>query len=49
MSESQEISLRLEAIRIVAEFYKKSTADLNDLLGMADLVYQFLKGDLSNE
>jgi hypothetical protein len=49
MSEEQEINLRLEAMRIVVEFYKKCTVDLNDLIGASNVVYKFLKGDLPNE
>jgi hypothetical protein len=49
MSEDQEISLRLEAMRMAVEFYKKSNADTHDLIGMALIVYQFLKGEIPNE
>jgi hypothetical protein len=49
MSEEQEINLRLEAMRIVVEFYKKCTVDLDDLIGASNVVYKFLKGGLPNE
>jgi len=49
MSEDQEISLRLEAMRLVVDFYKRSNADLQDLISSSNVVYKFLKGDLPNE
>jgi antitoxin component HigA of HigAB toxin-antitoxin module len=49
MSEEQEIKLRLEAMRIVVDFYKRSNSDLQDLIGASNVVYKFLKGDLPNE
>ena len=49
MSEDQEISLRLEAMRLVVDFYKRSNADLQDLISLSNVVYKFLKGDLPNE
>ncbi len=49
MSEDKEISLRLEAMRIVVDFYKRSNSDLRDLISASNVVYKFLKGDLPNE
>jgi antitoxin component HigA of HigAB toxin-antitoxin module len=49
VSEEQEIKLRLEAMRIVVDFYKRSNSDLQDLIGASNVVYKFLKGDLPNE
>jgi antitoxin component HigA of HigAB toxin-antitoxin module len=49
MSEEQEINLRLEAMRIIVDFYKRSNADLQDLIGASNVVYKFLKGGLPNE
>ena len=49
MSEEREVALRLEAMRIVVDFYKRSNADLQDLIGASNVVYKFLKGGLPNE
>jgi hypothetical protein len=45
VSEELETNLRIEAIRLSVAFLKRSNADLNDLVTMANTIYSFLKGD----